>query len=183
MGITSFLGSKMNIIICIFGAGVTAALFYLTVKISFIKSAIKDAVERKNVTSYINSKTLEIRDEIEGDRVTPDTIRGYDTAFSGLRSWYDSVAQLISVFPLMGILGTVSGLMSQMAASDTESMFSSLNFALSTTFNGLFWAIGLKIFTSLFPSRMAGEAEVLLEDYAKKLSNSIALNNITSDQA
>ena len=179
----SFIGSSMNLIIILSGIIISLVLIILTIKIAVIKSEISDAIERKNVTSYLNRKTLEIEDSVERDTVTPDTIRGYGTSFSKLISWYDSVAQLISVFPLLGILGTVSGLMSQVGASDIDGMLASLNTALSTTFNGLLWAIGLKVFTTLLPSRMALATEVLLDDYAKKLSNTIALNNITSDQA
>lgn len=169
----------MDIIINVLGAVLMALLAFRTVQIWTMKSAISDAIDRKNTTSVLNSKTQEIEDTVERDRVTPDTIREFETRFNRVCSWYDSLAQLISVFPLLGILGTVSGLMAQMGAGDIKEMLSALNLALSTTYYGLMWAIVLKIFTSLIPDRLISEALVSIEDYGKKLSNALAFNNIS----
>ena len=94
--------------------------------------------------------------------------------------------QLIPLFPLLGILGTVAGLIYQINslsdASQFEGLISSLNVSLYSTFWGLVFAIILKILDSLFPARIIYAIELLFEDYDKKLNNSIMLGNITSEE-
>lgn len=58
--------------------------------------------------------------------------------------WYNAVSQAISVFPLLGILGTVWGLRNG-SITDINSLISGFGFALDTTIVGLGSAIILKV--------------------------------------
>ena len=61
---------------------------------------------------------------------------------------YIVLSQLTGIFPLLGILGTVAGLMLNVSAENAEQMMSSLNTALSSTLWGLFFAILLRTLDS-----------------------------------
>ena len=89
------------------------------------------------------------------------------------------LSQLIPLFPLLGILGTVMGLMGQLAAGDISTMFHSLSGALNTTFVGLVCAIVLKLIDTLLPGKVIYDTEVKLDNYQKLLANSIQMNNIS----
>ncbi len=176
-----FLSLHMNTVINILGALLCVFLIINLIKLYNHKDRIKGALERKNVRTSIDKKTLEITDEDISEAVTPDTMRGYETDFNKSVSVYDSLTQLIPVFPLFGILGTVAGLM--LALSQTEGDLSlvanDLDFALRSTFWGLIWTIGLKILVALTSARMIEDTEILLDDYNKKFDNSVKLGNIT----
>ena len=67
-------------------------------------------------------------------------------------AWYVVFSQSISLFPLMGIFGTVSGLVfSDITAVD--SLVKGLNVALLTTFIGLICSIVLKAIDAVYPGR------------------------------
>ena len=179
-GFLEFLSTKMNPIINISGLGLSVFLIINLIKIINHKDRIKDALDRKNVKSSIDKKTHEITDVDISEAVTPDTIRGYETNFNKAVAWFNSLAQLIPVFPLFGILGTVAGLMLQLQAEgDIEKIANGLDVALRSTFWGLLWTIGLKILISLTSARIIEDTEILLEDYNKKFDNSVKLGNIT----
>ncbi len=93
----------------------------------------------------------------KGFQREPDTITWENTLdsleeFNKVHVIYSVFAQLISVFPLLGILGTVSGLMGSFAGDSTniELISRGLGEALVTTFLGLIAAIVLKIFDAVF---------------------------------
>ena len=86
-------------------------------------------------------------------------------------SIYIFYAQLISVFPLLGILGTVAGLMLNVSATDPEAMLASLDTALSSTLYGLFFAIGLRIYDSHRFAPMIYLIESKFNDYESLYHN------------
>lgn len=176
----NFLQSGMNIIINVLGLVVTALLLGNASKLSTFKSYILDALDRKNIRTMLNAQTLELEDSEERDRVTPDTIRNYERDFNKVCSKYNVYAQLIPIFPLLGILGTVAGLISEVKAGSLENIMSSLDLALWSTFFGLVWAIVLKIIAAVAPSRIINDVEIMLDDYDKKINNSVMLGNITA---
>ena len=179
----AFLSVHMNGIINCAGTAVLIFLIYNLFRINSHKDRIKDALGRKNTKSNINKKTFEISDEDVAEAVTPDTIRGYETAFNKSVAIFNSIAQLIPIFPLFGILGTVAGLILQLQANgDLSKINESLNLALYSTFWGLIWAIILKAFVAILSERIIEDTEILLEDYNKKFDNTIKLRNITEQQ-
>ena len=67
-------------------------------------------------------------------------------------SWYIAIEQMIPIFPLLGIFGTVYGLVNSVL-TDVDSLVMGLNIALRTTLYGLIASIGLKAVDSLFSNR------------------------------
>ncbi len=108
----------------------------------------------------------------KGFQREPDTITWENTLdsleeFNKVHVIYSVFAQLISVFPLLGILGTVSGLMGSFAGDSTniELISRGLGEALVTTFLGLIAAIVLKIFDAVFVSKKINEMELYFETF------------------
>lgn len=180
MAIVGFLGKYMNAIIILGGLVVLFFLIKNYIKLYTKKSFIHDAMNRKNKESYLNAKTGEVEEREKSEAVTPDTIRDYERAFNEVVSGYNACTQFIPLFPLLGILGTVSGLVMQLKAQDMEAMFSSLDVALTSTFWGLIVTIFLKICATI-SAKLIEDTEIILDDYDKKFDNSVKLGNITSN--
>lgn len=141
-----------------------------TNKISSNKTRIEELLKRRNMKYHTNKTTGELEETEDTDAaVTPDTIREAEAKFNAVCSWHTVLSQLIPIFPLMGCLGTVFGLMQQVSAEGIEEMLNSLDVALGTTLVGLFFAIILKAIDALFPSKMINDTEVMLNDFDKKL--------------
>lgn len=153
--------------------GVVIAIFLLWngIALSNQKGRIEEALGRKNYiyTKNVVSKKIE-ENEDESAAITPDTIRKYETEFNKKCSWHGVLVQCIPIFPLLGILGTVAGLILELQAGDIEAMMQSLDVALDTTLWGLVFAIVLKIMEAVFPSRIIYDVEVMLDDFDKKLN-------------
>lgn len=175
-----FIGKYMNVVIIIGGLLVFFFLIKNYIKLYTKKSFIHDAMNRKNKESYLNANTGEVEEREKSEAVTPDTIRDYEKSFNEVVSGYNACTQFIPLFPLLGILGTVSGMVSQLRAQDLEKMFSSLDTALSSTFWGLIVTIFLKI-VATFSAKLIEDTEIILDDYDKKVDNSVKFGNITSE--
>ncbi|MCR5461046.1 MAG: MotA/TolQ/ExbB proton channel family protein [Acetatifactor sp.] len=176
-----FLGKYMNVIII---AGGVIVLFFLIknyIKLYTKKSFIHDAMNRKNKETYLNASTGEVEEREKSEAVTPDTIRDYEKSFNEVVSGYNACTQFIPLFPLLGILGTVSGLLVQVKAQNIDEMFKSLDVALSSTFWGLIVTVILKI-CSTVSAKLIEDTEIVLDDYDKKIDNSVKLGNITSEE-
>ena len=176
--IYSFFSGKMTFLIVVAGIALSALLVGNLVKLRFHYSQIKAIMAWKNKRTVLNKSTGEIEDQENLEKVTPDTIRELQTEFNKTCSWHEAFAQLIPLFPLFGIIGTVSGLILQLQAKDIDQLFQSLDSALGTTFWGLVFAIILKFIDALGPARTINETEIILDDYDKKLNNAIKLGNI-----
>lgn len=165
-----FILEYANLVIVLFGVVDAISLFWIGIKLSNHKSRIGEALKRRNnkYTLNVSSKEME-ENEDQNAAITPDTIRKYETDFNKTCSWHSVWVQFIPLFPLLGILGTVAGLMLEIQASDIAGMMASLDTALTTTFLGLLFAIGLKIMEAVFPSRIIYDVEVMLDDFDRKL--------------
>ena len=69
--------------------------------------------------------------------------------FNQIRINYLVLEQIIPIFPLLGILGTVSGLIPLLADENLDLMWNNMGEAMYTTFLGLVAAIVLKAFDAL----------------------------------
>ncbi len=157
--------------IIVLGIVIAILLLCSGVSLSNQKSRIEEALKRRNHVYTLNAESKEMEEsEDESTSITPDTIRKYETEFNKKCSWHGVWVQCIPIFPLLGILGTVAGLMLQIRANGIDAMLDSLNVALDTTFWGLIFAIMLKIIEAVFPSRVIYDVEVMLEDFEKKLN-------------
>ena len=170
---TAFLEGLTNpgnvIIICL-GIALFLAMYKNYTVLSGHKNQINELITRQNRRYRTNQDTHELEEiDDEDSSVTPDTIRKHENDFDKSNSWHNVFAQLIPVFPLMGVLGTVWGLVQEVGADNIEKMLSSLNTAMTTTLSGLIFAIALKIFDAFCPSKTINDVDVMLEDYYKKL--------------
>ena len=180
-GILFFLQENMDYMIIGCGVLIGVLLVLNAVQLAQQKNRIVDALNRKNTRGTVNKHTMELSEQEVAESVTPETVRNYEKDFNQVCSTYNVLAQFIPLFPLFGILGTVSGLMLQVVSKDVETMFAALDLALSSTWFGLIFAIGLKILVALTSTRIINDVENMLDDYDKKFSNVIAQRNISED--
>ncbi len=124
-----------------------------------------------NVTEYGRKTAADI-----------DTIHSYENKYNETRSACETISQLIPVFPLMGILGTVAGIMSQTTAKDSMAIVGSLNIALYSTFWGLIASIGLKLLITLLNGRIINAVDNMLESYDTTIRTRGILNRIREEQ-
>ncbi len=168
--VLQIIKDNINLAILIFGIVLTALILYNGSKLSSHKNRIDEAVSRRNRKWGLDpADGAVVVEEDEDASVTPDTIRQYERDFNKDCSLHSVLSQLIPIFPLLGILGTVAGLMLEVNAVNIEEMMASIDTALSSTFFGLIFAILLKFIDAVFPSRVIEDVEVMLEDYSKKL--------------
>lgn len=175
------LQNKIDAVIIISGVVITISIILNAIKLSQQKSKILDTLNRKSTIATINKKTMEIHEYEKSENVTPETIRNYETEFNKVSSWYYVLEQFIPVFPLLGILGTVLGLMTQVSAKDIDALFNSLDNALTSTVFGLLFAIFLKMLVAITSTRIIKDVEILLDDYNEKYRISIDQKNIAED--
>ncbi|MBO5552361.1 MAG: MotA/TolQ/ExbB proton channel family protein [Lachnospiraceae bacterium] len=181
-----FLSKNINVFIVILGVILGILLIGNYMFLVGHQSQVEAALNLTNEVTLYNTKTSEFQSKTTKERVTPDTVRGLEKKFNEITLRHSVYVQLIPLFPLFGILGTVAGLIYQINAisdaSQFEGLISSLNLSLYSTFWGLVFAIILKVIDALLPARTISSIELLFEDYDKKLSNSIMLGNITSEE-
>ena len=181
-GVLQVIRNNINLIILLFGIALTALIFVNGSKLSAHKNRIDEAVSRRNKKWGVNpGDGAVVAEEDEDASITPDTIRQYERDFNKDCALHNVYAQLIPIFPLMGILGTVAGLMLEANAVDLSEMMSSIDTALSSTLFGLIFAIVLKVVDAVFPSRIIEDVEVMLEDYSKKLDLADMIQKIKSN--
>ena len=181
-GVLQVVKDNINLVILIFGIVLTALIFVNGSRLSSHKNRIEEAVSRRNKKWGVNPVDGAVVDEDDEDAsITPDTIRQYERDFNKACAWHSVFSQLIPIFPLMGILGTVAGLMLEANAVDLEGMMASIDTALSSTFFGLIFAIALKFIDAVFPSRVIEDVDVMLDDYSKKLDLADMIQKIRSN--
>ena len=102
--------------------------------------------------------------------------------FNKTNARYLSFVQAISIFPLMGLLGTVFGLMPGLAAvqqGDFSQLSSALSTALSSTMCGLIISILLKLYVTFGISVIVQEIEDNLDESDRKFNNAASFNMVT----
>ena len=168
--ILQFVADHIDQFILVFGIALTALILWNGSQLSSHKNRIDEAVSRRNRKWAVDPEDGAVfAQEDEDASVTPDTIRQFERDFNKACALHNVFSQLIPVFPLLGILGTVAGLMLEVSAADIEGMKVAMDTALSSTFFGLIFAILLKVIDAVFPSRIIEDVDVMLEDYSKKL--------------
>lgn len=134
-----------------------------------VSKRIKELLDKKSTNPKVNTALHEYKEETEENTsIKIDEVRELENKFNELSSAHGAIAQAIPLFPMLGILGTVAGLMLQVQAEDIQMMLDSLDTALATTFTGLFYAIFLKII-DIFPAKVINDVEVMLDNFDRKL--------------
>ena len=138
-------------------------------KLVIMKKSITDLLETKKRNYKVNKGSREFEEETEESiAIKLDNVRDLENEFNKLSSIHGAAAQAIPIFPMLGILGTVSGLMLQVQAKDIDMMLDSLDTALITTFWGLLVAIVLKVI-DIFPAKIINDVEIMLDNFDRKL--------------
>lgn len=179
--VVNFISNYGSSVINVFGIVIFTCILGNFVKLSNHKTRIVGALNRRINRTRINKKTKEMKEEEIEEKITPETIRNYEKDFNKTCSWYQVFSQMVPLFPLLGILGTVSGLIQQVDVQDIEGILGALKTALYTTFWGLIWAIGLKSLVVICPARTIHDVGVMLDDYYNKFNDTIALKNVVDD--
>lgn len=175
-----FLRDHMNQLIIIFGIVLLVLIVGNLIKLINHRTFIENAMNYRNKKTVLNTETLEVEETDVAEVTTPDTIRNYEKEFNKTCAWYNVFSQLVPIFPLLGILGTVAGLILELKAQDVTAVFEALDVAMLSTLWGLVFAIILKAVIALGSARIINDVDIMLDDYDKKLNNSIMLGNIVS---
>ena len=181
MGAYRLISDYMVPVIVVLGIVLTVLLIGNYVSIKSHYEQIESIMNLKKRKSLIDKETHEIIESVEDTKATPEDVREYEKAFSRTCSWHEAFSQLISLFPLFGILGTVAGLIMKLQGSQTDInlLYKSLYLALQSTFVGLIFAIALKFFDTVFPARVISETEIILNDYDKMVNNAAIYEKIS----
>lgn len=102
--------------------------------------------------------------------IDEDEMRKHYDTFNKHCAWYNVCTQAIPLFPLMGVLGTVLGLVGQVnAGTNAEEIFGSLGLALNTTITGIVVSLILKGVDLLFLSYIIVRTDGIFTNYYKKM--------------
>lgn len=176
--VLSFVSRIITPGIILFGVAILVLLLMNAIQLANRKARIDEALHLKNYKYRFDAERKEIEENEDTDAaITPDTIRKYETEFNQSCSGHDLLAQLIPIFPLLGILGTVAGLMG-MSMEDMAAFNASFGTALSSTFAGLIFSIVLKVADAFITTRIIAEVEVMLEDFEKKMDLAEMFRNL-----
>lgn len=146
------------------------------VVLSNSKSRIKENLNLDLSEYSINLKEEKLeRASNQNDVLAPKVIRDYEKKFNEACTYHDIISQLIPIFPLLGILGTVAGLMiiapagGNAEADALKGLYNGMGTALGTTLYGLIVSIILKFIDAVFSSRIINDVDVMIEDFNNKL--------------
>ncbi len=104
----------------------------------------------------------------DGIKKEPDAITWEDTLtymedFNKIQLLYAIFEQFVPVFPLLGILGTVAGLIQQLG--NLDQMMEALALSMSTTFWGLIAGIVLRVVDAIWVKKEIYKKELYFETY------------------
>lgn len=179
--IMSTIGTILSPVIIILAVIVLIVLIVLSNQLKELKKKVEDQIQGNKGRVYRNQKTLDLKQRDTAIAKREDTYPLRKT-FDELCARYLTVAQMIPVFPLLGILGTVAGLIAQVQAADAAEIYASLNVALMTTFWGLIAAIVLKIIETWLVQREINEIETIFNDYDIKYQDAVDIRDSENEE-
>lgn len=154
-----FIGQFINWIILGLALVTIAGFAYTVLGVSKLKGKIdedrKKTGGRKEYTSGGIKK--------DADVYSWEDNLNYLEVFNKIRLRYFIFEQFVPVFPLLGILGTVAGLIQQLG--DREQMREALALSMSTTFYGLIAAILLRVIDAVFVSKMVNQMAIFFDTF------------------
>lgn len=153
------IGGSINWIILILGLITLAGFIWVVMEVDKLhKKMDEDHRKSRGRVDYTSG----------GFQRNPDTYTWEDTQvyledFNKILMKYDMFGQFVPIFPLLGILGTVAGLIEKL--SDISEMQAALSTSMSTTFFGLIAAIVLKLVDALLVSRRINERSLYFDTF------------------
>ena len=150
------IGKSINGIILGMAIITIAGFAYVVMKITKLQNTIAEKHKKNRSTEFTPG----------GIKKTPDAYTWEETLeykeeFNKIQIIYSTFGQLVPIFPLLGILGTVAGLIQQL--DDIEKMKEALTLSMSTTFWGLVAAIVLKLADAILVSKTVNKMEQYFE--------------------
>lgn len=176
MKVMEIIGKVITPFIICLGVAILVYLVYLSRQLSGLKEKVTDQLQGNRGAVYRNAKTLDLKQRDTAIAKREDTY-SLRKNFDGICAKYLTIAQIIPIFPLLGILGTVAGLIAQVQAQDAAQIYASLDTALVTTFAGLVAVIILKLVESLLVQKKINEIETVFNDYDIKYQDAVSIRS------
>ncbi|MCQ2402017.1 MAG: MotA/TolQ/ExbB proton channel family protein [Lachnospiraceae bacterium] len=143
---------------------------------------ISDIYHGKGGKNYVNKKSHTLK-QIATAEAKWDDVNTFKGEYSDICAEYSTCASLVPVFPLLGILGTVAGLILQVETQDVGAIFSALNTALSSTLYGLLAAIILKAFESFAIASKMNHIDADLENFELIFNTAVAYRRLDEEDS
>ena len=175
-----FIATIIDPLIIVFGIGVLAALIYVTVKLKELKNDLSEKFYSTSSKAILNKKTLALKRR----EIAPSRLEDVDELrenFNNLISKYITCAQMIPIFPLLGILGTVTGLILEVQTADAQAIYNALSTAMTSTFYGLIASIVLKFVEAFFTLKDINYIESELDEYDRSFRDAITMQNFAEE--
>lgn len=155
----SSLGSLINVIIMGLAIITVGGFCYVEYGIGKIRNTREERHKKNRTTEFTKGGIVK----------TPDAVTWEETLdekeeFNGILVKYSVFSQFIPIFPLLGILGTVAGLIQQMDAG-IDQMREALGTSMWTTFWGLIAAIFLKLVDAIIVSKSINKMDNYFETF------------------
>ena len=152
------IGHSINAIIIVFAIITIGGFAYVVLNITKLQHTIEEKHKKKRSTEFTPG----------GIQKTPDAytweeILEYKEEFNKIDLIYSIFEQIVPIFPLLGILGTVAGLIQQL--DNLDQMRDALALSMSTTFWGLIAAIFLKVVDAILVSRTVNKMEQYFDTF------------------
>jgi len=153
-----FIGQFINWIILGLAIITVVGFSFVVLNVGKLQAEMDEDQKRKIKKDYTAGGIKKIID--------PDTwaeVLEYLEKFNKIQLKYSIFEQFVPVFPLLGILGTVAGLIQKLG--DVEGMKDALAVSMSTTFWGLIAAILLKVVDAALVSKVVNKMSLYFETY------------------
>ncbi len=175
-GLSQIISIIINPVILIGGVLVLIGMIFLGIKGNDLYNKADEKTYGTKTRMSVNRKTLARKQRDVATRNIEDVDELWEE-FNKLSSSYLSWSHMIPIFPLLGILGTVAGLIIQADAMEADVILSGLNTALSSTLLGTIIAIVLKVVEAVFTLRKVTDVEFLLNDQERKYDDAVKMGN------
>lgn len=172
------ISSSIDGFIIVLGVAMLGGMIVIAGKLANHKHMIEVELNGRLTETVVDPDTLSVTKK-KAEPVERGTVYKMKREFDGICTWYLRLSQIIPVFPLLGILGTVAGLMMQVnAQADVQLIYTSLDTALSSTLYGLIAAIVLKVLTALWHVPSINAIENIYSDYDREFHDAIDMGNL-----
>ena len=161
------MGSNLNILEIIINVGIAAFGAWIFANLIIVYGRMKDIKERSG--NAYNSTSSWARKNDKGNLEQNTTVTFERQKHEPLRKEFNKhyitylkYTSLISVLPLLGLLGTILGLIPGLSAvkeQNFEVLYTSLSTALTSTMIGLAFSIFLKVYAARKPDQMVNAIE------------------------
>lgn len=161
-GIVAMIGENINIIIVGFAIVVAVMLAMVIKKLTELENHIRENRKKKSGHAEYTEGGFTIKQDAY---TWEDTLEQIEE-FNKIQTNYSMVEQLIPIFPLLGLLGTVSGLIMQLG--DMEQMKEAMSISMFSTFLGIIFAILFKLADAIWVSRKMDKMEQEFDQFERK---------------